>query len=120
MCDCPHKPMLPARDTDQRAVILTGDGPADVRAVAAGHNRAEVLVSWDAGISAGDVEVYRREALTGAGNATVESLAASIAYNAKGARVVLEIPPGARLAFGVTGYTGSGPVKALLTSWRQG
>lgn len=95
------------------------NGGAATWAVPAGHNRVEVVVEPDTGLTAGDLLIYRHEPHPSA--ARLRGLAASAPFDTRGAAVVVEVPPnGSMLTAEVAAIQGSGSVRCTATSWRQG
>ena len=82
------------------------------------QNRVEVLAFPQPTVAGGDVEVYRVEADPTGFNA-LTSLAGTILFNANGGRLVLQVPPGARIFVKLSGYAGAGTINAISTSWEQ-
>ena len=109
----------PARAHYSTEVLrLAADGDGRMVTVGSCQNRVEVLAFPAATLAAGDVQVFRVEA-DPTGNPALTSLAATILYNINGGRVVLEIPPGARIFIKLSGYAGAGEIVAVATSWEQ-
>lgn len=106
----------PARDRDTVAVSLAASAAGEQRVIAASHNWIEVIASYPPTVTAGDVLVYRREA-NPENNTVVNALIGTLAYAVNGAGQTFHVPPGSRIAFQTTGYSGSGTITAILSSW---
>lgn len=104
--------------TSQEILRRSSDGPGQSYSVPAGHNRVEIVVHVEFGVSTGDVRVFRVVA-NPAGGIAVKGLAATIAYSAVGGRWQATVPPGARIAVDLDNYGGSGAITAVFTSWRE-
>lgn len=88
--------------------------------IPAGCNRAEVLCAVSGG-AAGDLLVLRttdRERSTSSTH--LNALAATLAYNARGARTVLELPPdGGMIQAAQTGLPALATMQATIIFWRE-
>ena len=77
-----------------------------------------MCVGYGSDVSAGSVHVMRVVGNTE--GQPVRSLVGTIAYDARGGRLQFRVPPGARIACELDGYTAGGPdglVTAILTTW---
>jgi len=95
--------------------VATANGAMRVLQLPPSHNRVEVLVEPGGGAAAGDILVSRVERAEGE---TVSALAATVAFAATGGRAVLEVAPGAQLAFAATAIAG-GDLAVIAASWAE-
>lgn len=89
-------------------------------AIPTGCNRCEIICAVSNG-AAGDLLVHRSiQRERSAGSEHVQGLAATLAYNVRGARTVLELPPGAGvLRPSQTGLPALATMQATAIFWRQ-
>lgn len=89
-------------------------------AIPAGCNRAEILCFVSNG-GAGDLLVYRSTERERSPSSThLNALAATLAYNARGTRAVLEIPPnGGFIQALQTGLPALAVMQATIIFWRD-
>lgn len=88
--------------------------------IPAGCNRAEILCAVSGG-AAGDLLVYRSvDRERSSGSRQISALAATLAYNARGARTVLEIPPGCgTIQASQSGLPALAVMQATILFWRD-
>lgn len=84
------------------------------------HNRFEVVVSLQAGITNSTVHVYRTSGNLEA-DLPVKGLIGTVAFNARGGSLDGRCPPGARFTFELDDYAAPGTefVSVSLVTWRE-
>jgi hypothetical protein len=102
---------------------ITNNGTHAVWSVPNHHNRVEVVAVPNSSLSAGDVLLYRHEAVEGA--KSLHGLAGSIPFDARGGVVVLSVPlGGAQLSCASDDLqiigTADGAIDVVCRSWREG
>jgi hypothetical protein len=124
MCDRGRKIWPDGRYAGDTALRIHEIGQAvangNLRAIQlpADHNRIEVLVGVNAAAVAGDVAVARSEAVEAVRE--LRALAGTVAFNAAGGRLVLEVAPGAQLGFAVANIGGAGAVISVAAvTWAE-
>lgn len=108
----------PAFPGGRSLVRLAADGTSRTFRVEPRDNWLEVLAVWPSTVSAGDIQLWRIEADPDT-QEPIAALMQTIGYAANGARALVHLPPGARISARVSGYAGSGDVRALATSWPE-